>query len=63
MMSHANLPVKMHYKLCKEAFNTAAKLDNLIAVDVDGKVITRYEYFGEPFPNLQRCLELGARLE
>ena len=39
-MSHANLPVEMHYKLCKEAFNTATKLNNLIAVEVDGKVKT-----------------------
>ena len=47
MMRHANLPVKMCYKLCKEAFNTATKLDNLITVQVDGKVKTRYEHFGE----------------
>ena len=32
MMSHANLPKEIRNKLCKEAFSTATKLDNLIAV-------------------------------
>ena len=56
MMSHANLPGAMRNKLCKEAFNTATKLDNLIAIEINGKVKTRYEHFGNSIPKFAKKL-------
>ena len=46
----------MYYKLWKEAFNVATKLDSLITVEVDGKVQTRYEHFGKPIPKYAKML-------
>ena len=57
MMSHASLPGAMWNKLCKEAFNTATKLDNLIAVEINGKVKARYEHVSEPVPKFAKKLQ------
>ena len=35
--SHANLNQESQFLLCKEAFQTATKLDNQTIIDIDGE--------------------------
>jgi hypothetical protein len=47
-MAKANLPMKVRYKVWKEAFKTATLLDGLAVTMVKGQTDTRYVlWFGE----------------
>jgi hypothetical protein len=45
LMARANVPLKVRYKLFKEAFATATLLDGLMTVEVDCKLATRCQHF------------------
>lgn len=45
MMVDANVPLETRYKLFREAFGTATKLDALVVVEIDGVKATRYKHF------------------
>lgn len=50
MMHHANVPLKLRYKLYKEALKTATLLDGLIATTLDGGTKMRVEHWCETIP-------------
>ena len=63
MMSNANLDWDSHLLLCKEAFQTAAKLDNFIFIKVDSELMTRYGYLGGSpkfYKQLQMFVKAGT---
>ena len=44
-MIHAeNIPIKLRYKIFKEAFQTATLMDGLDVINIDGKEDTRYKH-------------------
>jgi Reverse transcriptase (RNA-dependent DNA polymerase) len=45
MMYRANIPDKVKPKVCRDAFQTATKLDGLILITFDGATKTRYEHW------------------
>ena len=48
MMASANIPLEVKYKVAKEAIKTAALLDGLLTIDINGTVMSRYEHaFGK----------------
>ena len=50
MMRNANVPLKIRYKVCKEALMTATRLDGLTVVSRGGKLATRYEHWMGAIP-------------
>ena len=58
MMIAANVSLKMRYILFREAFETAAKLDGLTIIDIDGKKATRYEHWGNEIPKFVKHLRV-----
>ena len=58
MMIAANVSLKMRYILFREAFETAAKLDGLTIIDIDGKKATRYIHWGNEIPKLVKRLRV-----
>ena len=44
MMHAANIPIKLRYKVFKEAFQTATLMDGLDVINIDGKEDTRYKH-------------------
>ena len=44
MMVQANLPEEIKYKLCKEYFNCAMNLSNLVIMTLNGKKVTKQFY-------------------
>jgi hypothetical protein len=45
MMYRVNIPDKVKPKVCRDAFQTATKLDGLILITLDGETKTRYEHW------------------
>jgi hypothetical protein len=50
IMSAANIPKKIRYKVWTKAFQHATDLDRLNVTDIDGKVATRYEHWCGQLP-------------
>jgi hypothetical protein len=63
MMYCVNIPDKVKPKVCRDAFQTATKLDGLILITLDGETKTRYENLGvvQSQPLLCICA-LGVKL-
>ena len=57
MMQSANIPIEMRYKLFREVFHHATKLDNLVVTTINGKTATRYEHFGEELPKFVKNMK------
>jgi hypothetical protein len=64
MMHQANVPIRIHYKVWKEAFKTATLLDGLTAITLDGVTATRYVHWNGHNPqfadNLRTWGEAGT---
>ena len=45
MMHHANVPVEYRFKLFRDCYKTAALLDGLMMVEVEGKLASHFEHF------------------
>jgi hypothetical protein len=58
LMARANVPLKVRYKLFKEAFTTATLLDGLMTVEVDGKLATRHQHFCGKNPAFVKDLQI-----
>ena len=43
--------------LCRNAFQTATKLENLTIIDIEGELKTRNEHFGEKAPKFSKQLK------
>jgi hypothetical protein len=50
LMSAANIPMNVRYKVWVKAFQHATDLDGLIIVDVNGKTASRYEHWTGQLP-------------
>jgi hypothetical protein len=50
LMSAANVPMKIRYKVWTKAFNHAADLDGLVVTEIDGNTATRYKYWNGKIP-------------
>ena len=50
MMHHANVPAEYRIKLFRDCYETAALLDGLMIVEVDGKLASRFEHFAGKNP-------------
>jgi hypothetical protein len=61
LMYHANVPLIVCYKIFKEAFTTATKLDGFTPVTIDGKTATRYVHFFGSNPKLYITYVPGAK--
>jgi hypothetical protein len=58
LMARANVPLKVRYKLFKEAFATATLLDGLMTVEVDGELATRCQHFCGKNPAFVKDLQI-----
>jgi hypothetical protein len=57
MMSAANVPETIRYKVYSEAFRTATLLDGLMPVEINGITKTRYEHWSDKGnPAFTKCL-------
>ena len=45
LMNRANIPEEIRYRVYSEAFQTATLLDNLIPIEVDGKLESKYKHW------------------
>jgi hypothetical protein len=45
MMSRANIPYKIRFRIWSEAFKTATLLDGLIPIEIDGELATKYKHW------------------
>ena len=50
MMHHAHVPMEYCYKLFRDCYETAAILDGLMIVEVNGKKASRFEHFAGKNP-------------
>ena len=58
MMVQANLPEQIKYKLCKQCFNCATYLSNLVVMMLNRKTATRYEHFHKAKPHYAKHLRI-----
>jgi len=56
LIVRAHVPMKIRYRLFREAFKTATELNGLEVVNVDGKVLTRYEHCKGTIPSFANHL-------
>jgi hypothetical protein len=56
MMHRANVPLKIRYKVWKEAFKTATLLDDLTAITLDDVTATRYVHWNGQNPQFAEHL-------
>jgi len=56
LMVRAHVSMKIRYRVFWEAFKTATKLNGLEAVNVEGKVLTRYEHCEGKIPSFAKHL-------
>ncbi len=54
MMHHANIPVRLRYRLWREAVKTATLMDGLVVVKFKGKEKTRYEHIFGSVPGFAK---------
>ena len=52
MMHHAHVPMEYRYKLFRDCYETAAILDGLMIVEVNGKFASRFEHFAGKNPKV-----------
>ena len=50
MMHHANVPAEYRFKLFRDCYETAALLDGLMMVEVEGKLASHFEHFAGKNP-------------
>ena len=50
IMHHAHMPMEYHYKLFRDCYETAAILDGLMIVEVNGKMASQFEHFAGKNP-------------
>jgi hypothetical protein len=56
LMARAYVPMKIRYKIWKEAFQTATLLDGLTVMTIEGKTATRYVHWGGSNPKFANHL-------
>jgi hypothetical protein len=57
LMSAANIPMSVRYKVWVKAFEHATALDGLIVIDIGGKSATRYEHWNIELPKWVKHLK------
>jgi hypothetical protein len=63
LMARANVPLKVRYKLFKEAFAAATLLNGLMTVEVDGNLPLDINIFAARIQHLSKIYEFGEKLE
>jgi hypothetical protein len=58
LMARAYVPMKIRYKIWKEAFQTATLLDGLTVMTIDGKKANRYVHWGGSNPKFVNHLRI-----
>jgi hypothetical protein len=57
LMSAANIPMTVRYKVWVKAFDHVTALDGLIVMNIDGKTATRYEHWNGELPKWVKHLK------
>jgi hypothetical protein len=60
-MVHANIPLKIRYKFCAEAFKVATLLDGFSIVAIDGKSQSRFEHYAGCKPPFAQFLRIWGK--
>jgi hypothetical protein len=63
LMSAANIPTKVRYKVWIKAFQHATDMDRLVVSEIDGKVTTRYEHWCGQLPKWVKHLRTWGESE
>jgi len=61
IIKRAHVPMKIRYRGFREALKRATESNGLEAVNIDGKVLTRYEYVKVKIPALPGVYILGEK--
>ena len=60
-MHYAHVPLEYRYKLLRDCYATAAMVDGLMIVNVNGKFASRFEHFCGANPKCTKHLRTWGR--